>query len=226
MFGTPSIARRIGIGALVMVVAAGAGACSGGTKSLVDNFADKANASDFQASGTISGSMSITYSGQKIDVPLSGTIAMKGQDSQMSMKMTVMGQDSTQDSITVGNTQYTRSGTDAWTSKAKDASSLGVNDLLKAAGFVDKGVETHNGQQLHKLASPKPIDPKLLGFGDNVSNAQVDIFFWAKDDGTFAGMTWTGSFDEVQNGATMPMTMDISFDFTSYSGVTITAPSM
>jgi hypothetical protein len=226
MIGTPSIARRIGTGALLMALAASAVACSGGSSNLVDNFAEKVNSSDFQASGTISGSMSFTVSGQKFDVPLSGTIALKGQDSQMSMKMTVLGQETTQDSITVGDKSYSRSGGGAWDVKTKDATEMGINDMLKAAGFVDKGVETHNGQQLHKLASPKPIDPKLLGFGDSISNATVDVFFWARDDGTFAAMTWSGSFDQDQNSMKMPVTMDISFDFNTYSGVTITAPSV
>jgi len=59
-----------------------------------------------------------------------------------------------------------------------------------------------------------------------VSDAKLTLTLWAKDDGTPAGMTVAGTYKQTQGEYVADMSLSIDFAFTSYSGVTIEAPSM
>lgn len=230
MFLAPSLARRIGLGVLAVVLVGSVAACS--SKSLVDNFTSKITASDFQASGPISGTLSMTLGGGTYDATISGTEKLKGKDSDQSMTTslaatgTTPASASTTDIITVGDSTYTRSDNGAWTKAARSDSD--ITTILGAVAIADKGVETHNGQQLHRLDSTKAFDPKLIfsSSSSSLTDVKVTLTFWAKDDGTPAGMMIAGTYTQDMNGTPAAVTMSLDFSFTSLSGVTVEAPSM
>jgi hypothetical protein len=230
MFLAPSLARRIGLGAMAVVLVGSVAACS--SKSLVDNFTSKITASDFQASGPISGTLQMTLGGTIYDATISGTEKLKGKDSDQSMTTslaatgTTAASASTTDTITVGDSTYTRTDNGTWTKAARSDSD--ITTILAAVAIADKGVETHNGQQLHRLDSTKPFDPKLL-FSSSTSgltDVNVTLTFWAQDDGTPAGMMIAGTYTQDVSGTPGAVTLSLDFNFTSLSGVTVEAPSM
>lgn len=228
MFPAPSLARRIGLGAMAVVLVGSVAACS--SKSLVDNFTGKITASDFQASGPITGTLKMTLGGATYDATISGTEKLKGKDSDQSMTTslaaagTTAASTSTTDTITVGDSTYTRSDNGSWTKEAR--SDTDITTILAAVAIADKGVETHNGQQLHRLDSTKAFDPKLIfSTSSGLTDAKVTLTFWAKDDGTPAGMMIAGTYTQDVNGTPAAVTISLDFNFTSLSGVTIEAPS-
>jgi hypothetical protein len=230
MFVAPSLARRIGLGVLAVVLVAGVAACN--SKSLVENFTSKATASDFQASGTISGTLKMTLGGATYDATISGTEKLKGNDSSQSMTTSLAATEtmaataSTTDTITVGDSTYSRTDNGAWTKAARSDSD--ITTILAAAALADKGVETHYGQQLHRLDSTKAFDPKFIfsSSSSGLTDVKLTLTFWAKDDGTPAGMMIAGTYTQDMNGTPAAVTLSMDFQFTSLSGVTIEAPSM
>jgi hypothetical protein len=59
-----------------------------------------------------------------------------------------------------------------------------------------------------------------------ITNPIVSLTFWAKDDGTPAGMTMTATYTQASSGSTDDVTMLLEISFDSLSGVSIDAPSM
>ena len=211
---------------MAVAVVASLAAC--GSKSLVENFTSKITAADFQASGPVSGTLNVTVSGQKVDATFGGTLKVKGKDSSMTMSTTMAGTTSTSDAITIGDTKYDRSNGGDWKKTTKAASDSNITSLL-ASGVTDKGVETHHGQQLHKLDATKAVDPKTFfdaTSSASMTNVKLSLVFWAKDDGSPAGMTISGTWTQDVNGASADAVMSLDFGFDTLSGVTIEAPSM
>lgn len=223
MFSAPSLARRVGLAAIAVLAVGTVAGC--GSKSLVDNFTAKANASDFQAAGTVTGTVSVTLSGQKMDGSYSGTIKIKGKDSSSTMTMAIAGSTSTSDQVSVGDSDYSRTDGGSWTKTARSTSGLSVTSLI-AGGVTDKGVETHNGQQLHHLDPVKAVDAKSIFSDPNMATGSFSVVLWAKDDGTPAGMTIAGSWSQDSNGSPAQATLSLDFNFDTFSGVTIEAPSV
>ena len=223
---TPSIARRIGLGALLFAVAATAAAC-GGSRSLTDNFTSRITAGDFQVSGSATGSFSVSAGGMTFDGTAAGTFKAKGKDSASSLSMTIAGSTSTNDSVDVGDFSYTRTDGGAWTRSARTTDSGMDFAVMVSAGVTDKGVETHNGKQLHHLEPNQAVDPKqIFGSDSAMSGGTFTVVFWATDDGTPAGLTVSGNWSQDMNGTTAQATITLDFNFDSLSGVTIEAPSM
>jgi hypothetical protein len=230
MRAASSLARRISLIAIVVAVGGSIAAC--GSKSLVDNFTSKIQADDFQASGPITGTITMTAGGVTYNATVSGTLKIKGKDNAQTTTMDLAATDATpatsttSDSITVGDWTYDRTDGGSWTKTARAASD-DVASVLKGVTVADKGVETHFGQQLHRLESSKALDPKVF-FSDmsGISDANLSLTLWAKDDGTPAGMTVAGTFKQDQSGTTIDVTISVDFAFESLSGVTIEAPSM
>ncbi len=133
--------------------------------SLVKNFTTTISADDFQASGSAIGTVSVTINGQKIDGTYSGTFKFKGNDSSSTMTMTMAGTKTTNDSVSVGDSDYSRTNGGAWTKTARSATNMSFR-VLTAGGVTDKGVELHDGQKLHHLDLVKTPDPKSL-FNDS-----------------------------------------------------------
>ncbi|MGZ6267989.1 MAG: hypothetical protein ACXWNR_05445 [Candidatus Limnocylindrales bacterium] len=191
--------------------------------SLVKDFTTTISADDFQASGSVIGTVSVTISGQKIDGTYSGTSKFKGNDSASTITMTMAGTKTTNDSVSVGDSDYSRTNDGAWTKTARSTTGTSFR-VLTAEGVTDKGVELHDGQKLHHLDLVKTPDPKSLFKDPTMVNGQYTVVMWAKDDGTPAGMTIAGSYSQDVNGSLAQAAISLDFNFESLSGVTIDAP--
>jgi hypothetical protein len=230
MLAASRLVRRITLFAIVVAVGGSLAGC--GSKSLVENFTSKIQADDFQASGPITGSFKMAAEGMVFDITLSGTMKIKGKDNAQTMKMDMAATDvtpassTTNESITVGDWSYSRSNGGDWTKEARSTTD-DVASVIKTIVVTDKGVESHYGQQLHRLESSKPLDPKAF-FSDmsGISDASLTLTFWAKDDGTPAGMVVAGTFKQDQGGTLLDVTISMDLAFESLSGVTVEAPSM
>ena len=204
----------------------------GASPSLVPSYTSKVTASDFQASGSIAGTVSVTISGQKTDGTYSGAFKIKGNDSAQSMTLDMAATSATpasssvSDSVDSGGFTYSRTDGGAWTKAAK-TSDTSIQSIIAQVGLADQGVESHFNQQLHRLESTKTVPPSVM-FSDmtGITNAVVALTFWAKDDGSPAGMTMAATYTQATSGTSgdVSLRMDVSFD--SLSGVTIEVPSV
>ena len=125
-----------------------------------------------------------------------------------------------------GGFTYSRTDGGAWTKTAKK-SDTSIQSIIAQVGLADQGVESHFNQQLHRLESTKTVPPSVM-FSDmtGITNAVVALTFWAKDDGSPAGMTMAATYTQATSGTSgdVSLRMDVSFD--SLSGVTIEVPSV
>ncbi len=230
MRSSSTLTRRIGFAILAVAVVGSVAAC--GSKSLTDDFTSKITDSNFQASGTITGSYSTTVSGMTVHSTITGTDKIKGKDSAMSMTIaadatTPQAFSTSTDTIDVGGNTYLRDNNGPWTKSADKADATTITGVVKTIGLTDKGIESHFGQQLHRLDSTKSVPPSLL-FSDttSITNPTVSLSFWAKDDGTPAGMTMTATYTQASSGNSDDVTMLLEISFDSLSGVSVDAPSM
>jgi hypothetical protein len=230
MLSSSTLTRRVGYALLAVAVVGSLAACS--SKSLMDNFTAKITAPDFQASGALNGTYSITISGTTINAKITGSDKIKGKDGAMSMTIAADATGSTQafstttDNVDVAGTTYTRTDGGAW-SKTADTTSTTITGVIGSIGLTEKDVESHFGQQLHRLDSTKPVPASLL-FSDTsgITNPSLTLTFWAKDDGTPAGMTIAATYSQASGSASGDVTMSLDVSFDSLSGVTIDVPSM
>jgi hypothetical protein len=222
-----SALARVSRGTAILVAVAVLNGCSssGGGQSLTDTFMSKAAAADFQAAGSIAGTISMSMGGQSFDGTYTGTFSVKGKDSSTSMTTTIAGGTSVSDQVSVGDSDYSRSDDGQWTKTPRSDQGLSVPAML-AGGVTDKGAETHNGQQLHRLELNKTPAARDVFSDPNMANGNFSVIFWAKDDGTPAGMTISGSWSQDINGAQATATLNMDFTFEKLSGVTVEAPSM
>jgi hypothetical protein len=195
----------------------------GASPSLVKDFTTKISAGDFQASGSAAGTVFVTINGQKIAGTYSGAFKFKGNDSSSTMTMTMAGTKTTNDSVSVGDSDYSRTNDGVWTKTARSPTNLSFQ-ILTAGGVTDKGVEFHNGQNLHHLDLVKAPDPKTLFNDPTMATGTYTLVLWAKDDGTPAGMTIAGTYSQDVNGSLAQATLSLDFNFEALSGVTIEAP--
>jgi len=231
MLAALRLARTAGLLAIVLAVVGSVSAC--GSKSLIDNFTSKIRADDFQASGPLTGSITLEAEGITFEATISGTSKVKGEDHAQTMTISMAATDvtpastTTNESVTVGDWTYKRSESGNWTKEARSTDGNDLGSIRKTATVVDNGVETHYGQQLHRLDSSEPLDPEaFLGDATGVSDADMTLTFWAKDDGTPAGLTLNGTYKQDEGGTEVDVTITMDFEFQSLSGVTIEAPSM
>jgi hypothetical protein len=224
MVSTRSVARRLGLGILLLTVAASAGACS--SKSVVENFTAKVSASDFQASGAATGTLSVSVSGQKFNGTAKGSFKVKGKDSSTSLSLTIAGSARTMDAIDVAGYAYSSSNGTDWTKVPQTASRFNLQDMT-SGGVTYKGVESHGGKQLHHLTLNDAPDATAI-FGDAsespLSSGKFTVDFWANDDGSPAAMTIAGTWSQDVAGVSGQASITLEFTFERLSGVTIESP--
>jgi hypothetical protein len=125
-----------------------------------------------------------------------------------------------------GGFTYSRTDGGAWTKTAKK-SDTSIQSIIAQVGLADQGVESHFNQQLHRLESTKTVPPSVM-FSDmtGITNAVVALTFWAKDDGSPAGMTMAATYTKATSGTSGDVTLSMDVSFDSLSGVTIEVPSV
>ncbi len=197
--------------------------------STVDSFKAQIASSDFQAQGSVAGSVKVTLIFGSTSGPITGTFKVKGGDSDVSITFKILDTTATYDNIVVGDWAYSGTNGGGW---AKAPASGKTLQGFVGGGIVltDEGVEAKFGRQLHHLtvANMAGVDPSAFGItaGPDQENLTLDsVSFWAADDGTPAGLSIQASLDQKIFVTTSheTVTLDISID--TWSGVTITAPT-
>ena len=197
--------------------------------STLDSFKAKVAGSDFQAQGSVVGSITAATIIGSRSGSVTGTFEVKGGDSAVSITAKILGTTNTNDNIVVGGRAYSRSNGGQWTEGPASGKTL---QAFVGSGIVltDEGVETKFGQQLRRLSVANLAGVDLSAFGISAGPGQENLSlsnlsFWAQDDGTPAGLSIGASFDQKILGTPSHenVTLDISID--TLSGVTITAPN-
>ncbi len=196
--------------------------------STLDSFKARVTSSDFQAGGSVSGTITVTLFGGSSSGPVTGTFKVKGGDSAESISPKILGATITYDSIVVGGWSYTRTNGGGWTKSP--ASGKTLQGFVGSVVLTDAGVETKFGRQLHHLtvANVSGVDPSA--FGINVGSGQenltlTSLSFWAEADGTPAGLSIGASLDQKVIGTLAHQTVTLDISIGTLSGVTITAPT-
>lgn len=184
---------------------------------------------DFQIRAKFNFDMNFTASGTAYQMNENGTLSYKGGDATDSHRETVNGAVSTYDYVYLGNAQYESKNGAAWAKSARPANDEGSDKLMfsPTMAFVDKGVESKNGVQLHRLevADPAAFSKAMVQTSTSGSTAaQLTYTIWVGDDGLPAAFELAGWEEEPLNGVSVRVTADEQFRVVTTSGVTITAP--
>jgi hypothetical protein len=197
--------------------------------STVDSFKAKITSSDFQAQGSVAGSVKVSLIVGSTSGPVTGTFKVKGGDSDVSITFKILGTTATYDNIVVGDWAYSQTNGGGW-AKAPASGKTLQGFVGSGIVFTDEGVEAKFGRQLHHLtvANMAGVDPSAFGItaGPGQENLTLNsLSFWAADDGTPAGLSIEASLDQkiFITSSHETVTLDISID--TLSGVTITAPT-
>ena len=197
--------------------------------SLVDSFKARIASADFQAQGSVAGSIAVKLVIGSTSGSITGTYQVKGSDSAFSISANVLGMTNTTDMVVVGERSYSRSNGGQWIegqASGKTLQSFVGGGIL----LIDWGVENKFGRLLHRVAVADLSGVDLGTFGISVGagleNVTVDaVSFWAEDDGTPAGLTIEASLDQKILGTPSHETVTLDIGIDSLSGVTITAPT-
>jgi hypothetical protein len=197
--------------------------------STLDSFKTKVTSSDFQAQGSVVGSIAVTTIFGSTPGQVTGTFKVKGGDSADSISSKILGITATNDNIVVGDWAYSRTNGGEWTKTPASGKTL---QGFVGSGIVltDEGPEAKFGRQLHRLTVANMAGVDLSAFGIAAGPGQENLTvsslsFWAEDDGTPAGLSIQASLDQkiFNTPSHETVTLDISID--TLSGVTITAPT-
>jgi hypothetical protein len=197
--------------------------------STLDAFKSAVISGDFQAQGSVDGTVVANLIIGSSSGPVTGTFKVKIGDSDASISAVVLGNTITYDSIVVGGTSYSRTNGGGWsTSPASGATFQGF--VSSGVVIVDVGPETKFGRTLHHLtvANVAGVDPSAFGIsaGSSMQNlALQSLSFWAEADGTPAGVSLQASFDQKILGTPTHETVTLDIQIEALSGVTIEAPT-
>jgi hypothetical protein len=213
-----------GLSALVIVFAA-VGCQTERSGTLLDWFMSAMNDPNGQGEGPITGSLEMTVMGQTLDGEIGGHYKYAGSDSAVSMTMTLFGQTTTTDTVSLDEWTYARKDQGPWIRSARKSDS--PFDIDAAGGLVDKGLLNHFGRALHRLELKDPsafASEYWIGPAEGATDGTFSLAFWAEADGTPAGMTIEATWkQQVQSeAADVSVTFDCAFE--SHSGVTIDVP--
>jgi hypothetical protein len=184
---------------------------------------------DFQFKAKFNNDVTFTLNGTAMVENQNGTMSYKAGDATDSHRETWNGKVDTYDYVYVGSAQYESIDGAAWAKSVRPASDIASDKLMFTPGvaFVDKGVETKNGQQLHRLeiADPAAFSKALVQDSTSgTTDAQVTYTVWVTEAGTPADFLLAGWVQAPVNGISTKATMTEEFRVVATSGVTITAP--
>jgi hypothetical protein len=196
--------------------------------STLDSFKAMVARIDFQAQGSVVGSITAaTIIGSRSGT-VTGTFEVKGGDSAVSITAKILGITSTNDNIVVGGLAYSRSNGGGWTKAPASGRTL---QAFVGSGIVltDEGLESKFGRWLHRLTIADVAGVDLSAFGISTGSGQENLTlnslsFWAERDGTPAGLSIGASFDQKILGTASHETVTLDIGIDTLSGVTITAP--
>jgi hypothetical protein len=165
-----------------------------------------------------------------VDVPISGSIAIAGSDSQSTTTLELPGGRQTTGSIRVGTAKWSRSGDGPWVADPEPADrSKSLSAFLETlTSLEDRGVATKAGRALHRLAPPASvtISPDALGFTDpGILDPTITMEFWAEDDGTPAFWSFAISWNQASGATSIPVALAMDLDLSGLGRTaTVEAP--
>jgi hypothetical protein len=198
------------------------------TGSIIDTFTRKVTAADFQASGHFSGSMSFQLGSVSEKIDVSGPFQLLGADNSFTMNESVDGKSTTISDIVVDGSIYESQDAGAWVQQQAPPGDrkIGVSALLQGLSLSDKGSGFFGDQYARLLQSTDSVDPLEIYLGSsNITDSDLHLAFWVKDDGTPVGMIVSGSWTETSSETTFNPQIELDFTFDSFTGVAIVAPS-
>ena len=182
---------------------------------------------DFQFQATGTGTQSALADNLSVDLTMSGSVGYKGGDEADATKMTSNGTTVADDTVYAGSFAYERINGGPWIKKPRKSSDTAMWRILLSPSrmFVETGVETRNGSELHRLevADPAALGAEFDGVG-TLTDAHVTAVFWTKDDGTPVVLRMEGTWTQPVSGITAKVTTVQEFTITRLSGVTIATP--
>jgi hypothetical protein len=186
--------------------------------------------SDFQAQGSVVGSIKVALIIGSRSGSITGTFKVKGGDSDVSIASKILGITGSNDNVVVGDWAYSRTNGGNWTEAPASGKTL---QGFVAGGIVliDEGAEAKFGRQLHRLSVADMADVDLSAFGITAGPGQENLTvsslsFWAEDDGAPAGLSIAASLDQKIFGTPSHETVTLDIGIDTLSGVTITAPTI
>lgn len=183
---------------------------------------------DFQFRAKSTEAISVTSAGKTVVMDLNGTVSYKAGNVVDSHRETVAGAVATEDYVFVGDQQYESKNGAAWVKSARPATEKASDKLLFAptSRFVEAGVETKNGLQLHRLqaADTTALNNAIVKANDGATDADMTLTVWVGDDGAPAAIEVAGWEEEPMSGVSTRITADEQFRIVATSGVVIAAP--
>ncbi len=225
--------RRILSLIFVIATIAGLAACGvGGSTSLtVNDIISKADAAHFKdATFTLSLAIKGTFSGTSINTTFTGggTATSNPQRSDIKFSGSVLGQTVSEETITDGDTTYSKSSGDSkWTkSTSSNSGAIPAPDSSSLFGELKNpklvGIEQINGHATYHISGTAALGTATPTTSSTSTNATADV--WVRTDNFYpakATFQASGSDFGVDNGSAI-----VEIDFTKWdSGVTITVPS-
>jgi hypothetical protein len=156
-----------------------------------------------------------------LSATIEGEYRFGGGNSEQRTEIEFAGTMQAQGEINVGEERLTRTGAGPWvvaTPKLDDGSS--VDAFLKTLLTVkDMGLQTVDGEKLHRLQSPDSLDPASLGLApDGATDVKAEVEFYAKPDGTPVLMVMTASWSQGAGDAALPVEAELRVRFTQLGG--------
>lgn len=183
---------------------------------------------DFQFRAKYTNSATFTLSGTAYNDGQSGTMSYRAGDTTDTRRETINGAVTTHDYVYIGGTQYESTNSAAWVKSARPATDIASNKLLftPSMAFVDKGVETKNGAEFHRLevADPVAFSTAMVKATDGATDGQLNYTVWVADDGTPADFKVEGWMQLPVGGISTKATSVNEFRIIGTSVATITAP--
>jgi hypothetical protein len=183
---------------------------------------------DFQFKAKYNETLTFTLNETPYTDSVTGAMSYRGGDAADNRTETLNGAAATYGYVYLGSTQYKSTNGAAWIKSTRSASDLASNKLLftPTMAFVDKGVESKNGAQLHRLeiADADAFSKALRSTSTGATAAQLKYTVWVTDDGTPADFKIEGWMQTMVSEVSTKVTTVEEFQVTATSGVTIAAP--
>jgi hypothetical protein len=195
---------------------------------LVAKYQAYASRTDAEMVGKFVDTGSAVVGGKTVNVRTSGTTRSKGNATASSQRETYEGTVLTRDTVSLGKFDYESINSGAWTKKARANSSKSSHQFgsLPSDLLLDRGVETKNGLQLHRLeiADSVAFSKSMVSESTEMTDAQFNITVWVDDEGMPAAYKMEGWAVEPINGVSSKVAIVYDLRVIATSGVTITAP--
>lgn len=186
-----------------------------------------------QLTGAQAGSLPVTGTASfgGVEAAITGAFESSGaDDSASTMTFDVAGSKQVSESIRIGTQKWSRDNGGVWILDPKPADSTkSLMAYLKTLTTLDdKGVETKDGRELHHLVAPAgaELTAETMGLDPSIQDADIQVDFWAEEDGTPAVMSIAVAWSQASGATTVPVEMAMDVDLAGFgTPVTIEAPA-